>query len=108
LSVGEVLKGALKARCGAEPKADSTDTLYSRSERAAARYPRGRARRPAAARAGSPAFCAGGERHFVVTLTVTLLLALFESVCGSTVWTEAVFTICSGTLGATTLSVIVT
>jgi len=44
--------------------------------------------------------------HFVVTVTVTLLLALFESSCGDTVWTVAVFTICWGAPAAVTVSVI--
>src|SRR5690348_1374162 len=45
--------------------------------------------------------------HFVVTLIVVLLFARFESSCGRTVWTEAVFTICWATLEARTVTAIV-
>jgi hypothetical protein len=38
---------------------------------------------------------------------VALLFVGFESSCGETVWTEAVFTICCGVLDAITVSVIV-
>lgn len=57
----------------------------------------------------SPSVALGAlkQHHFVVTLTVTLLFAVFGSDCGSAVATEAVFTICWGALDATTVSVIV-
>src|SRR5215471_15734360 len=47
------------------------------------------------------------QDHLVVTFTVALLFARFASVCGKTVWTEAVFTICCATLDAATVIVIV-
>ena len=45
--------------------------------------------------------------HLETTVTVTLLFAMFESSCGRTVWTEAVFTICWATLDALTVITIV-
>jgi len=45
----------------------------------------------------------GSRDHLEITVTVTLLFAIFESSCGRTVWTDAVFTICWATLDALTV-----
>jgi hypothetical protein len=51
--------------------------------------------------------CGPVTDYFVVTLTVVLLFAVFESSCGRKVWTEAVFTICCATPDAVTVTAIV-